>query len=466
MQHMRNIKLLFLGLAPSRPLRNGDSFPTFGVEGALSTIAQQVDLMRGFLASSLEVNTYYTVLQDAESAGESRTFRAVQVLELETKPVLVKTFSDDVATTDTRLYEVSVQALEIWNPPQVLDDRIPPELETFILDDPSLIDILALAGDKITDRSRWHRWETRESDIEGCMTLHSPTLVAPRGKLDGGTIPVLSLLDTLDEMEYEGVKKKVHHKDLVQMTYDCRKLAGARRYLQCVVSLPELLPTGITFASRLSQAFYELLLRAKELPTLGLPAKEYKRLLAELDGDHITLAALDRKPTAKKPRMAEAPQVDADEMNDIYFDDEVKKPSEVEGDTLSEAAGKSMDDHDNESNSKSSSSSSTSSEVVGDSVEKAVDTFPEDILGAPLIRVDGRNDETWRYHKRFKVFCLNPDHVGCSKSRSVMLDAEEFGAKAPNIYITCWLARMGMVHAQHRGYKPSRAEMKAYVGTV
>jgi hypothetical protein len=208
------------------------------------------------------------------------------------------------------LFQVSVQPVEIWNAHHCLANGIPQELNVFALADPCMIDIISLvADDNVLDRSRWLTWEAADSDLEGCIALRNSSPLSTKCKLNDKTCPILSLLDCLREQGFESRSCKVQHKEGEAKIYDRRQLMRSRPYLQCVVSLPEL--NGIEFPSGHVQAFYELLLRTREMPPLGLSAKEYKLRLAKLDGNEIQLAALDRKqPVPKRHRPAVAqPQV-------------------------------------------------------------------------------------------------------------------------------------------------------------
>lgn len=264
---------------------------------------EEVLLMRQFLAAALDLSAYYSVRVQSEDADDLEQLFAFQVLTLEHRPILLKTFEDEAGGHDKALYAISIQPLEIWNPPALSHNLVPRELEVFAFAEPTVMDVLGLVGDGMLDRARWQQWEVKESDLQGCHTLHGPEQLSPKAKLHDKNIPVLSLLDTLHTMGFTGVVGKVTHSVGGALHYDRRHLARQRRYLQCLAAFEDLLAGGVqSFPSGGPQAFYELLLRTKAPVPLQLSAKEYRRRLAELDGNVVAIAALDREPDRKKLR--------------------------------------------------------------------------------------------------------------------------------------------------------------------
>lgn len=96
----------------------------------------------------------------------------------------------------------------------------------------------------------------------------------------------------------------------------------------------------------------------------------------------------------------------------------------------------------------------------GESV--AAEDLPRAVLGQPLRPVRGRCDMNWSYNDRVMVRCNNPAHEGCLKTRSVELCSTQFGRMAPVFFLGAWLKRSDMSLAEHKKYKPSIAEMRAF----
>ena len=106
---------------------------------------------------------------------------------------------------------------------------------------------------------------------------------------------------------------KIIHTAAPAKSYDSRRLPQSRPYLQCCLALPELLAGGVvSFPSGAPQVYYKLLLATKKQVEPGLSAKEYRRQLALLQGDEVAIAALDRGPPRKRPRVEAA-----DENNNL-----------------------------------------------------------------------------------------------------------------------------------------------------
>ena len=95
----------------------------------------------------------------------------------------------------------------------------------------------------------------------------------------------------------------------------------------------------------------------------------------------------------------------------------------------------------------------------------APDIWPETLLGQQVQRVAGRRDSTWSYHRRLRVTCCNPKHEGCSKSRSTQLDVPAFGPQGVIFYLGAWLSASSKPEAEHRGYRPSPAEIRDFAAT-
>lgn len=191
---------------------------------ATSAIQEQrqsegVRLMRQWVASVLEPHAFISLpILTAEGEVEDRFY---QVLQRETRPVVVPTIHMPDDEPALGLYTITAQVFERWNPKglQVETGRRGQE-EVFRVEDPVTVDVLGLCGG-VTDRRRWLRWSPGESDVDGCMTMSCPTILAPREKLSSTNTPVLCLLDALDERGFHGADKKIMH-HVGQKEYDSR----------------------------------------------------------------------------------------------------------------------------------------------------------------------------------------------------------------------------------------------------
>ena len=195
----------------------------------------------------------------------------------------------------------------------------------------------------------------------------------------------------------------------------------------------------------MSAAFYKLLPASKQDVPLGLTAKECQRRLARLEGDELQLAALDRDALAGaladrvRPVPAPGPaHMDDDVAGDLPLDD-----GEIEGVVeMGEAdvAGDAVDGHEG----------------------PPVPAMPVTIAGCATRFIKGRHDDGWQYYDRWKVFCPNPEHAPCSKSRSVQLDIEALGPRACELFLHAWILRAYDQPAhEHRRYVPTVAERRA-----
>ena len=65
--------------------------------------------------------------------------------------------------------------------------------------------------------------------------------------------------------------------------------------------------------------------------------------------------------------------------------------------------------------------------------------------------------------KGIRVWCDNPEHLGCSKVRNIKLDTAIFGPIAGFSYLGAWPSQnLDMAHGAHAKYKPTRAEFELY----
>jgi len=410
---------------------------------------RDVQLMRQWLASCLQASHYYSVKISDDSDAQPSLF-VFQLLALETKPILVRTHEEP---EETGLFQVSVQPLELWSR-ELAPSRGYGDLNVFVLSDPCLWDVLRLTGDWMMERSRWQTWVPKLSDVEDCVTLHCHEDLRSPVALHSPACPILLLLDALAASDILPHAGKTRHDATSAAVYDDRYIMRSRRYLQCVLSLQELLRCGVSgFDSGRSQAYYELLLRTKKDVDPSVSAKECKRQLVSLDGDPIRLAALDRAlAPAVKPRVVAAP-------GSVPAAPPMPEAGSVAGDES--PASVPMEASSTSSSSSSSSSSSASEDNVAGDAMPVGEPWPAALRGQALKFVKGRHDKSWSYHDRLQVTCSNEGHVGCKRSRSVVMDIGEFGRSAPMLFLQAWLAKAHLPQAEHRRFVPSKADMRA-----
>jgi len=91
--------------------------------------------------------------------------------------------------------------------------------------------------------------------------------------------------------------------------------------------------------------------------------------------------------------------------------------------------------------------------------------WPENLEGMlRLHRIAGRASGSGghNYATRLKVCCPNPDHVGCSKSRSTQLMVAELGPKAALCFLGSWLEHFALDVDEHRRFMPSLDDQRDY----
>lgn len=211
---------------------------------------------------------------------------------------MVKTFTaPDDDDPEHALDKVSAQPLERWRPSPGPLTTGSASQEVFVYHEPCTVDILEICGG-LENREAWLVWEPCESDVQGCLSMTAPRRLAPQLPLKSPTTPVLCLLDALSAQGFVRVSRKVWHTSEEGNVFDGRNIVSKRKYLQCVLSLPELLPKVTSVPSGEPSAFYTLLLHTTAVVAAGLGEKAYKGLLAEAVGDGEALCALDMEQVA------------------------------------------------------------------------------------------------------------------------------------------------------------------------
>ena len=423
-------------------------------------------LHREYLGACLQLGMHITIGAPGEAPEDSFEFAVFQILGVETKMSLVPTYLDIGRVPN--IFKVTVQKLEYWQsflPAGIADAT----LDVFAIGEPFDIDLLRSCGQK-DPRMIIRSWTVCPSDVSDCVGLRDGVHLVPVMQLRDSNVPVLCLVDSLLLHGFVGVDAVVIHEDSSARTYDQRKLPSKRCYLQCVLSLGDLLAAGITsFTSEAPQAFYALMLRKPSAAVAGLTAKAYKQRLAVLDGDPLALAALEDAVVAPTvsvydgvvgvggPGTAlpdDAPllalldaslHVVAAPPTPIEGDDGVPSTPPPVGDAADAAGGSEGDD----------------GAIEGD----AAADLPERIRGQKV-----KVERHWNVDGSLKgagmrVQCLNPDHKH-SRFRSLHLDVAVFGPRAAEFYLGAWLGQsFTSDRADHGRLGPSRAAIREYADT-
>lgn len=370
------------------------------------------------------------------------------------------------------LYMISMQPLEVW---RCTSDAAPGgTLDTFVLQEPAKVDILSACGVSVDSRRQVYVWEAGPSDVDGCTELHSKAPLVSRSiDLFGKQAPVLSLLDALDSRGFQAVEEVVYHREGVRH-FDGRRLAGRRPYLQCVLYMDKLVAKGIRdFHSAGSGAYFDALLRGKGRPSPGLPALEYKRMLAIDEGDEVALVALlppapKREasgrlatPGRRREPIADRPAQPEDESSDGSIVGPQAHPSHASPSNLGGRGG--GDAH---------TEADDAASVVGPAMPEAQPQVgracphwvPTEIGGMVVRFVPGRRTASHTYSDRINIRCSNAAHIGCGKSRSLALMQDRLGPRCAEAFLGAWLLQADtMAGGHHAKYTPRVADMEAYI---
>ena len=284
------------------------------------------------------------------------------------------------------------------------------------------------------------------------MAVHAPVQAVPTMALVDSKIPILALTDALEAEGFVGVNRLCRHDRSSAMEFDQRNVISKRSYLQAALALPNLLVKGVTgFRSGLAISYYQVLLKAGADVEQGLKSKDYRRRLAELMGDGVTLASLLSQPVAPKPRLA----LQQDGGNSSIAGDDVAALGDIGGDDEQVGAIPPPDEPRLED---------AAADVGGDEVAEgawSLAEFPDHFLGQRLMKTRAKKDSKWSYCARVAVCCSNPLH-SCTRSRSIEMLVGELGPKAALCYLGCWLDKAHLTQAEHRAYQPTQDEMHAF----
>jgi hypothetical protein len=323
------------------------------------------------------------------------------------------------------------------------------------MSEPCFVNVFELFSTRLENRSSFLCWSQGESDLDGCINLHSPQPVTCKLALSNSKVPVACLLDKLEECEFTGRSSLVRHTRSSGLFYDQRNPYSKRSYFQCVLASKELFARGQTqFRSDRSAAFYQLMLRSRELPVpenlsalecgtrltaIGDVGVVFKALCAQaVKPNNLLVPLFDRPARARTlALMNHDPDIDGDcEQGDGNM---VQQPDDGDDDDGSPAAEVAPD---------------IDGDVDGDG--GGLD-LPQDILGCRVF-VESHNPRD----RGLRVTCCH--HEGCKKFRSLNQDVEVFGPRAAFMFLETWVSRAHSV-ADHAAYKPSRRDIRQYLAS-
>lgn len=444
--------------------------------------SQEILLLRQWFAAILKPYEYLTLVVPTQH-GEN-TLQAFQLLDLERRNIITRPFVDATETQELEgLYVVSLQPLEIWEGGRVQHLLGRQQLDTFVLEEPTKVDIIAASGGALESRHFISVWQAKLSDIDGCVELHSPQRLVESRAFDlmGKKPPVLALLDALSAKGFAGVDRAVVHMEGVQ-EYDRRQLSGRRAYLQCVLHSVVVLTRGVTeFRSTGPASYYEALLRAKGNVVPGLPSAAYKRHLAADEGDALALAELEDHPlvpkAAPKPKRKQARPARAK----VAAAPPAPIQDMVEDSEDASVFGGASDDEQRLAVVVASAAGCNEGAVIGASEPgaevaiapgpahaplgpEAPEGVPSFIFGQKVQFVPGRCTASHTYSDRLSIRCDNSSHINCSKSRSLDLLRDRLGPRCAEAFLGAWLAKSdSLAKTAHTKYAPRIEDMRAYL---
>jgi hypothetical protein len=406
-----------------------------------------VSLMRQWLLAALQVYQFLSLPARGEDDNIFIVF--VQVLSLELNPILLDV-SQRKLNEEMPQFEIAVQTLERWAPP--VEERVlRAQEEVFVYSDPQMVDILRLTGTDPATRADFKAWSCKPSDVDGCLSLHSASPLQVPMNLSNERIPVLCLIDELQEQGWIGVAQLVQHSPDGPKQFDSRRMKGKRWYYKVLLALHTLWPCGIDpFSSAQPQSFFQLLLLSKKEVPRGLQAKELRLLVQKCQGEAGALHTLDR--LAAPPRHIAPAPAPAHHNNDIEGDEGAAAPRpEVRVAPDEHMAGDEPPKAD-----------PPPPEIAG--VDEEPEHFiPARIEGQDVRVIAGRHGGGWNYHVRLSIIC--PHHDDCSKSRSLQLDRDVFGRRAAALFLGAWArGGAGILRENHKA--PSRASVRAYADSL
>lgn len=415
-----------------------------------------VKLMRQYMAAAIRPMTFVSVPMLSEEEAHAAGF--FQILSVEPKMLKPPTFAEEEGEDFEHvvLLEVAVQPLERWCPMSRDPCKLGEEANVFVLEEPTKIDILRLCGVDPAKREFFQEWEVGESDIEGCVLLHSPKMLRPKMELLDADIPALVLMDKLREDGFAAGGEVVEHHLSAAKVYDSRKAWARRSYLKAVIHRSELFSAGVhSFRSSKSNAFFDYMLKFKKEPPPSMSAVALRAALQGNASDEAEVLALMDTPGGQglfveKPSL----QALADQDDEDIAGDDVMRAAPAAEDGARELEPPPVEPVD---------------AVIAGDQPIAAPVWPAYIEGAAVRHLSERHEGRGghNYFMRLSVRCTNLAHGRCSRTRSVALMAAELGPRAAEFHLGAWLrAADHLPAADHRRYQPSLAEMRAYAASL
>ena len=293
-------------------------------------------------------------------------------------------------------------------------------------------------------------------DVE---TFETCDLATKAMAMESDGFPVLELLDMLEIAGWKPVAGPVSHRKKGPKAYDATTPEKKALYYKCLIDSQRLWNDGARpFSSGESQSFFRLLFRKPNLAWSGQTAAEHKRVLASLSAEN-PITILSHAVRAK--REAERPTT-APKRFCIDGDDETPSPKRkthrkkqksaaepaVAQPSAPRAIAVDCDDDDD-------------GEQPHATRPPRPSHIPAKIFTQTVVYDPPR---AGRRHARLRVVCDNPSHPGCGRSRSIMLNVANFGARAAEGFLGAWLqASFNMTPEEHRAFTPTLAQMKNYL---
>ena len=290
-----------------------------------------IKLLRQYFAAALRLYDYISF--PTVSGIDDTNVVFAQVLGVERKQILVKTWDGDEELKEDALFKVDLQVLEKCSPRLADPDAIKTpdaECDVFVFAEPCTVDFLSVLGTDMDTRHEVRRWEAKLSDIEACTCLHSATILRPEMDVMSAKTPALSLMDELEKRGYTATASLVLHQGKGKRspkTYDSRQAASKRWYYRCLLVHAELCRAKCgSFRSDRSAAWFELLFRTRKPLPDGMSAKDCRVEMAKLDGDADAEVPLDDKSVgagACLPTQADTDHGGSSVDSEIAGDDEM-----------------------------------------------------------------------------------------------------------------------------------------------
>ena len=221
----------------------------------------EVQLLRQWLSQALCEHEYISIPVQGEEGGIS--LNVFQVLGVNKVVSCVPTLSLEVGP-DEELISVLAQHMERWQSMQDEPLQLPETMDAFAYADPCTIDFITMSGLTLEKRSLCHKGQVAESDVEGCIHLHSRRPLSVSLSLTSPNIPALCLLGELKACGFAPREGAIIHEPNSDKVYDARKPTRKRMYYKCLLISQVLFAAGVqSFRSTASQAFFELMLKTK-----------------------------------------------------------------------------------------------------------------------------------------------------------------------------------------------------------